>query len=86
MSAGLPSRVVPERVEVKVHTLVPWQYPLTVPVKLVPLFVYASKAAFKFNVGEKDEALSPSPHPANKTVGIRNTKSIFLFTELTKSF
>ena len=79
----MPSRVVPEDVGAKVHTLVPWQYPLIVPDIELPPIVYLLKAAFKFNVGELDgeldEELSPPPlHAVNRTVEIRDKPRVNL--------
>jgi hypothetical protein len=78
----VPLRVVPEDVGAKVHTLVPWQYPLIVPDLVLPPIVYLLKAAFKFNVRELDEELddelSPPPHAANITVDMRGKASFKL--------
>ena len=79
----MPLSVVPEDVGAKVHTLVPWQYPLIVPDLVLPPIVYVLKAAFKFNVGEFDEVLDvelspPPPHAANMTVDMRGKVSFKL--------
>jgi hypothetical protein len=64
----VPLRVVPEDVGDKISSLVPWQYPLIVPNLVLPPLVYVLKAAFKFNVGELDEELSPPPQADNRTI------------------
>jgi hypothetical protein len=79
----VPFRVVPEVVGAKVHTLVPWQYPLIVPDLVLPPIVYLLKAAFKFNVRELDEEVEeelspPPPHAANMTVDMRGKVSFKL--------
>jgi len=79
----VPLSVVPEDVGAKVHTLVPWQYPLIVPDLVLPPIVYLLKAAFKFNAGELDEELvvelpSLPPHAANMTVDMRGKASFKL--------
>ena len=64
----MPLRVVPEDVGDKISSLVPSQYPLIVPDLVLPPIVYVLKAAFKFNVGELDEELSPPPQADNRTI------------------
>jgi hypothetical protein len=77
----VPLRVVPDDVGAKVHTLVPWQYPLIVPVIELPPTVFLLKAAFKFNVGEPveedggvDEELLPPPPQADNIAAATRDK------------
>ncbi|QKM60149.1 hypothetical protein DN92_03330 [Polynucleobacter arcticus] len=75
----MPLRVVPEDVGAKVHTRVPWQYPLIVPDIELPPIVFFAKAAFKFNVRgavEVDEELPPQA--ANISVVMRGKPSFKL--------
>jgi len=77
MSAALPSRVFPEDVAPKVHTLEPWQYPLIVPDIELPPIVYLLKAAFKFNVRgpvDVDVELSPPPLQADNIAAAARDK------------